>query len=446
MSKKSNILIAIVIVLLLAVGFAYWYLFFYGPGNQVTPVVTSGRPSTGFTPFSSSPVQTPDNNGNTNNSNTTQASPAPDSGSALPSLRLLSNTPVGGYSASTTANTKLASSTTFIRWIDRGRGNVYEARKDSLDITTLSNTLLPKVYESVWNKNINAFIGTILGDNDTPTVLYSQIIAQTAPAIVKPITASSTDVSTANTQTLTPFQLKGKNLPKNMIAYAASPDGSKIFMLTNENNAGVGYIGNFDGTTVKKIFDTPLTQLNVEWPEANTIAITTKGSASQPGFLYFINPKTGLWKKILGPTFGLSAKVSHDAKYVIASAAGSNQSIFTSIYTVSTLKSSDPIIRTLADKCAWGNFNKNMVYCAVPTQIDQATYPDDWYRGSVSFIDKIWQVDAITGEVHLVTSIVDQSDRIIDAYNLGLDAKDDWLFFMNKNDLSLWAFDLFAKQ
>jgi hypothetical protein len=56
----------------------------------------------------------------------------------------------------------------------------------------------------------------------------------------------------------------------------------------------------------------------------------------------------------------------------------------------------------------------------------------------------MWQINAGTGEVHLVSSIIDQADRIIDAYNLGLDPKDDYLLFMNKNDLSLWSLDLIA--
>jgi hypothetical protein len=99
-------------------------------------------------------------------------------------------------------------------------------------------------------------------------------------------------------------------------------------------------------------------------------------------------------------------------------------------------------VNTLADKCVWGNFYKEIVYCAVPSQPIAALYPDDWYKGNVSFTDKIWQINASTEEIHLVSPIVDQSDRTIDAFNLGLDTRDDFLFFMNKKDLSLWSFDL----
>ncbi len=439
MSKKSNTLIIVVIILLLIAGGAYWYLFWYGPGNTITPVVTGNNRPTGFRPFGTS---TPIDNGNATTDNT-----SPDEipvnniepGTPIPKLRLLSNSPVGGYGANTTAQT------TFIRWIDRGRGNIYEARKDSGTITTLSNTILPKMYESVWNRNLNAFIGSILDEESLPNTLYAEIKISSARLTTNGQSNASSSQTIRPEIDVTPYELKGKNLPKNMIGYAVSPDGKQIFMLVNESNNGIGYIANFDGTSVKKIFTTPLTKLNVEWPETNTIALTTKGTASEPGFLYFVNPKTGQWKKILGPIFGLSTKVSHDAKYVIFSATGRNQTLVTSIYPIGKNTPVDPMVKTLVDKCAWGNFHKNVVYCATPVDISLATYPDDWYRGSVSFTDKIWQIDATNGEVHLVADIVDESDRLIDAFNLGLDSEDSTLIFMNKNDLSLWSYDLFAK-
>lgn len=450
--KKSNIIISIVVLILLIAGGVYWYLFFYGPGNQVTPVVVGNRPTNGFTPFtSSSPTET------TNGTTTTDGSqssyePIPttsiEPGSPIPSLRLLSNTPVGGYGASTTA------STTIVRWIDRGRGNIYETKGDDLEVSILSNTILPKMIESIWNKGASSFIGSILPENaDVPTTVYADIkpwgVPTPTPAAkksgTKTTTPTTTPVVAERPANQTPYELKGKNLPEGMIAYAVSPKGDKVFMLVKENNTGVGYIANFNGTAVTKIFTNPLTQVNVEWPEDTTIAITTRGSASQAGFLYFVNTKTGVWKKMLGPIFGLSTKVSHNAKYVIASGATSDESIFTNIYSVSTTTSTATPVKTLADKCVWGNFYKEIVYCATPSQIPSGAYPDDWYKGRASFTDKIWQISALNGEVHLVTNIVDQSDRLIDVFNLGLDTKDDFLFFMNKKDLSLWSFDLNAK-
>lgn len=445
MQNKSTKIIFVVILLLIIVGAIYWYLFFYGKGTPVTPIDVN-PPTNGFRPlnggFPTNNGTSTSDNGNFGTSTDQQITET----TPMPALRLLSNTPIGGYGASTTANT------TVVRWVDRGRGNVLEARGDSLEITTLSNTILPRTYQSVWNKNISAFIGSLLpAKSDIPTVIYAQLKAQstsTLPVQIASNTATTTlSDSSSNTQApnITPYALKGKNLPENMIDYAVSPKGDKVFMLTKENNGGTGYISNFDGTSVVKIFTTPLTQVNVEWPEETTIAITTKGSSSQAGFLYFVNTKTGIWKKVVGPIFGLSTKVSRNAKYVIASGTTKDGSISTNLYSVGTSTPTDATIKTLADKCVWGNFYKELVYCAVPSQIESAIYPDDWYKGSISFVDKIWQINAVNGEVHLVSSIINQSNRVIDVFNLGLDTKDDFLFFMNKNDLSFWSLDLNAR-
>ncbi|MEA2715536.1 MAG: hypothetical protein QOG91_564 [Candidatus Parcubacteria bacterium] len=435
-SRNSTILIFLVLIILLALSVAaYWFFFLNGHAGPA-PAETGASPTSGgFTPLNggSGALGTPPAG------NPPPTEPGPAAGgpgqppAALPVLRLLSASPIGGYGASTTA------STTIIRWIDRGRGNVYEAEGDSAGITTLSNTILPRIYESVWNRNLTAFAASMLpAESNVPTALFAELRAQNASTTA----GVSSSTPATGVLTLTPFELKGKNLPGNVIAYAASPAGDKIFTLINENGTGAGYVANFDGSAVTRIFTTPLTEVSIEWPETNTIAITTAGAAGQDGFLYFVNPKTGVWNRILGPIKGLATRTSRDARFIIASAAVTNQAIQTTIFASGSSTTTDAAIRTVADKCAWGNFYKDIVYCAVPTDVPDGTYPDDWYRGTVSFNDKLWQVDAATGEVKLIANIADRSGRPMDAIDLGLDAKDSFLFFMNKKDNSLWSLDL----
>ena len=231
-------------------------------------------------------------------------------------------------------------------------------------------------------------------------------------------------------------------MPSNTIGYAVSPQKDKLFTLVQDTNGSVGYVSNFDGTKTAQIFTTPLTQFNVDWPSTNIITLINKGTADRASYLYFVDPKTGVWKKVIGPMNGLSAKVSVDGKKVFFSASGNNSDIVSGIYNVASSTMMDVVLRTLAEKCVWGNFYKDVVYCAVPFQNFPGTYPDDWYRGTVSTIDKVWQVNSVTGETKLVAPIIGQADRVIDMFNLGIDDKDNFLFFMNKNDLSLWSLDL----
>ena len=414
--KTSQIIIASVIILVLIAMVVFWFVFIRNSGTNGSGA--NGSQNSGFTPFGGTGGK---QQGTTGNNNGSGSSVVNQTGTTtLPALRLLSATPIGGYGASTTA------STTLVRWVDRGRGNILQAKENSLNIATLSNTLVPKVYESTWSNDIGSFIGSVLSnDNATISTLYATL-----------------DAHATTTSSATMFELHGKNLPDTVVSYAASPKKDKVFLFSIENGQGVGYVAPFNGGTATQIFSTPITEVNVEWPETNTIAITTKGSAYSPGFLYFVDSKTGVWRKILGPLPGLSTKVSHDAKYVIASVAGSSNDVSTTIYSVASSTGNDAIIRTLADKCAWGNFYKVMVYCAVPFQPVSGVYPDDWYKGALSTVDKIWEVNAQTGEVHLISSVFSEAKRSIDAYNLGLDDKDNYLFFMNKNDLSFWSLDL----
>ena len=418
--RNTQIIISLIIVILIA-AFAFWFFFL----KTSTPTTSSGETpsSPGFSPFGTSTHQTgpgitqPGQGGNATSTSST---------SPVPVLRLLSNTPVGGYGASTTA------STTVIRWIDRGRGNIFETTGDSLDIKKISNTLVPLIYQSQWNKDLSAFIASTLSkDTSSLYTIYTEIVPQTAS------TSSSTD-----TTNLSSYELRGKNLPNEITAYALSPKKDKIFFFSVQNGRGIGYTSAVTGGTLTEIFDTPITQVTIDWPEENTLAITTKGAAAEDGFLYFVNPKTGVWKKIVGPILGLSAKVSHDAAYAIISAPTKTEGVQTVIYKVASSTGIDAAIQTLADKCTWGNFYKNLVYCAVPSSPVSGTYPDDWYTGTLSTSDKIWQTNASTREVHMVANIIGQSDRPIDGFNLTTDSKDNYLFFMNKNDLSLWSLDL----
>ena len=413
MSRKTSQIIIASVILLALIGLVVFWFLFIRPASQTGSGSTT--PTTGFSPFGSTNGQ---QQGGGATATSTQGVPVV---TKIPYLRLLSDTPIGGYGATTTA------STTFVRWIDRGRGNILQVAENSPLTSILSNTLVPKVYESDWGKNVDSFFGSVLNsDNQTVSILYATIQNHTA----------------TTTTSATPFELRGKNLPTTVISYASSPKKDKVFLFSIENGKGVGYVAPFTGGTAVQIFSTPVTEINVEWPEENTIAITTKGTSDQNGYLYFVNPKTGIWKKILGGIPGLSTKVSHDAKYVMASASGGANSVLTSIYSVASSTGNDAIIRTLADKCVWGNFYKNMVYCAVPLNLASGNYPDDWYKGTISTTDMLWQINAASNEIKLVSPVYSVAKRSIDAYNLGLDSKDNFLFFMNKNDLSFWSLDL----
>jgi hypothetical protein len=99
-------------------------------------------------------------------------------------------------------------------------------------------------------------------------------------------------------------------------------------------------------------------------------------------------------------------------------------------------------LNTLSDKCVWSKKFKTTVYCAVPQSIPRGTYPDDWYRGTVSFSDNLWKIDAASMETDLILNPSFEGGGDMDMTRLDIDGNDEHLIFLDKNDLSLWELDL----
>ncbi len=420
MKKTIYIIITLLIIALIGGG-VYWF-FFMQTGIPDTTNDEGTSKSNIFNPFkrntvTPSPVQTTQQSTSTVDDIVDEFVPT-----KIPALRKLSSAPVGGMAASTTA------SSTIVRFIDRGVGHISEARDTSNTIDKISNTTIPKVYDSFWNKNLTALVLRYLKeDSETVVNFYAEL--------------RQTGTSTATSTSITPYELKGKYLSADIQEIAVSPLKDKIFTWNIENGKGVGYISSFDEKTKIKIFETPITEALVEWPEISKIFVTTKASAYATGHVYTVDTKTGTFKKVFGGPRGLATKASKDLSKLLYS-QGTQDSILLSLLNLKDNKSQNLLIRTLADKCVWSSYHKEDIYCAVPTEIPQGIYPDDWYRGTVSFVDEIWHIDSTTGEVHLLAKLLSAGDALIDATNLTLDDKDNYLYFINKRDLSLWSLDL----
>lgn len=414
--KALKTIIIIIFIFALGGGVYYWYFYVQNPtvdenGEVVSPFE--------FSPFGrNTVVNQPVSQGPSDTTAEPEAPSRPNEPLKLPKLRQLSLAPVAGMSASSTASSSV------VRFMDRGTGHVYEMDDISNTARKLSNTTLPKIYESYWNRNLNALVLRYLRDEtDTISNFYAEL--------------RSTGTSTSET----PYEIKGKYLSPDISQIAISPQGNKVFTWNIENNKGVGYTAAFDETGRVKVADTPLTQVIIDWPEANTVTVATKASAAASGYFYSIDIRNGVMKKIAGSIRGLTGKLSKDATKLIYS-SGNLNTIRTFLVNVKDSSSEEVIFRTLADKCIWSALRKSEVYCAVPSEIPDAIYPDDWYSGKVSFIDQIWHLDAATGEVHLLANLLDLSDKLMDATDLALDPNENYLYFINKRDLTLWSLDL----
>jgi len=417
---KKLIFTTIIILLLAAIGGGVYYWYFYIQNPDIVAIPTNNAAPTTFSPFNntSAPVVTePVVTAPVSQSTTTIVVDNVEV-YKVPKLRQISQSPVSGLFASSTASTSI------VRFMDRGTGHVYEASNASEEVVKISNTTLPKIYEAYGNKNgTNYIIRYLKDETDIISNFYTEL--------------RSTGTSTSQT----PYELKGKYLSPDIRQVAIAPTGDKVFTWNIEDGNGVGYISTFDEKTRTKVYTSPLTKVNVDWPTATTLTISTKASSVASGYMYSVDSKTGESKTLVGGLRGLTGKLSKDGTKVLYSYS-TNDGFNTKILNIKSATSTNVIFRTLSEKCTWSELRKNEIYCAVPTLIADSNYPDDWYTGKTAFIDQIWHLDTTTGEAHQLANILNITEELVDAINLTLDPKENTLYFINKYDLTLWALDL----
>lgn len=414
MTKK--ILTSIFIVLLLAVLGLGIYFFF---SRQNSSGQDFGQTVRNFFPFGRNSDKTLNDVGSGAISTTTPENPI-DMVEIIPRLREVSSEPTAGATAIDTPGK------TTIRFVERATGHVFETSTDSLSLIRISNTTIPKIYSAVWAEGGNAFIAQYLKD-DGETI-------ETIHARIEP--ASQANLNEENVLE----NLEITFLTPGIKSFAVSPKQNQIFFLSSNPNGASGILAKSNGDGKSEIFSSTFGEWSASWPSTKIIALTSKPSADVPGYLYFLDPKTESFQKIMGGQRGLTALVSPDGGSVLFY---ENTNVFSllSILERETSKRIPLSLLTLPEKCVWSALAP-LLYCAVPKAIEQGAYPDDWYKGLISFSDDIWRINIETGQQDIVASLKDLSGKDIDATNLILNERETYLLFLNKKDSSLWSLGL----
>jgi len=316
-----------------------------------------------------------------------------------------------------------------LRFVDRAVGNVYEYLPSSQTgrADRVTNTTIPKIQEAIWSNTGENLILRYLDNNTDNIISFSAKIKN----------------SSSSNATTTPGEITGIFLSPNIKEVVINPKGDKIFSFVekSDKSGSYGYISNLDGSNKKIIFNSPVTYWNVSWPKDSTIIFTTKPSYNDAGISYLFNTQNYSMNRILGNIVGLSTATNKTAD-LVAYSSSADSFFYLDIYDIKNRISEGYKIDTLADKCVWGNNNSKILYCAIPDTGSPDNYPDAWYQGLESFSDNVWKIDTETGNVTEIYQIGSNESASIDAMNLTISSDDQYLAFMNKNDLSLWLLQL----
>ncbi len=416
-SRNAKILIISIIILIIA-ALVIFYLFFRKSGIPYTPVNPENNGTL--------PISTSTNNNGEGGTGANETNPGQTSHGQMyenhpqqfaQKLRLISSLPVSGA----TLFTKNAE--TFIRYVERANGHIFEAKtSDQNPPNRISNTTIPKIYEAYWVRDGQAVILRYLKEDSDEIQTFYMALKQSS-------TSSEAEL------------VDGTFLQTGITTLSVSPGEDKIFYLLDSGDSTYGIRANANGTQKTQLFDSPAHQWLTDWPSGRIISLATKPSAQVPGFLYYLDANTGNMTRTLGDVAGLTALPNSDGSQVLFSQTTSS-GFALKLLDTKLQKITDLEVTTLPEKCIWGTVQKNFLYCAVPTSIPAGDYPDLWYQGLVSFTDDIIRIDTTTGQTKIMLTPQSAAKQTMDIENLVLDAKENYLLFSNKKDLSLWLLDL----
>ncbi len=439
--SKRNVILLIIILVLLAGGFL-GYLYTHQPAAPTTGDTGGTNFFANFNPFGKRTVTTPTGQ---NPADVSGYTPGNTQGAQYGKLKKISSMPVAGYglfakerykeftapapvadtTTPTAAVTPVAPSTEFataVRYVAQATGNIYETFADNLDERRFSTITVPKVHEAYFGNGGQSVVMRYLkADNKT--------IATYIGALPKELLGGDT---------VSIDQVNGNFLPDNITDVSISSDTSKIFYLFNSGENTIGTTAGVLGDAKTQVFDSPFNEWLTQWPNTSVITLTTKPSGGVPGYMYAVNPVKKDFNKILGGINGLTTLTAPDGKSVLY---GDNN-LNLVVYNTDTGNTMPIGVKTLPEKCVWDS-GSHALFCAVPRNIDQALYPDSWYMGEASFSDQIWEIDTDTGATTMVLDPMSiENGEDMDAIKLDLDSNENYLFFINKKDSTLWEFNL----
>lgn len=337
----------------------------------------------------------------------------------LPQLFKITDKPISsGIVALSIPPTLTASSTGVnrgdveVRYVDRASGNIYAYRAYERTLTRTSNRTVPGIQEVSWLLN-----------GDTALVRFLS-------------TDSSTNTEAVETYVL-PATGEGGFFLERGLSQVLGVGSSTLFTLKTSSFGSTGTVANSKGEVVRTAFTSTLSSLRVFATSKGYIA-QTKASSSLDGYAFSIST-TGAFSRILGPHKSLSILPNADGTLVLYSYQLEGSMRMALLNRNSGDVTALPL-STLTEKCTWSG-DEESIYCGVP-QSAKGNLPDEWYQGARFFTDRIWKIDLSDRVATLLLDPSKAEGVAIDMVSVSIDKSSDFLFFKNKQDGSLWAYDI----
>lgn len=408
-----------------AIGFLLFLWWFLGKRGLVTPPPFD---------FSKNPfgffddVGNPDNTiipGSENQTSTSTEQPAITS--APPVFKKLWADPVGGFTfieravATTslvgTSSRRIFSTTTFIRFVDRATGHVYEAETKELKPYKLTNSTVPGVYDAFFFMNGNAVLMRYpRNDGESITTIVANIPDSTRPLV-------------------TPLS-KIKTLPNNITSVTVSSNNNDVAFVEKTTEGSRLYTIPRGTTTPRLISENPFSSWRPIYNDS-ILYLSKKASTFEKGGIF-----TTALDYLGANKTGQSVVFSTKQGGAFFSSMSSDDGLVSFLGSLQSSSITKLSLQTLAEKCAWA-YSGTFILCGVPSFIPDLSYglPDDWYRGEVSFSDGVYSITTTEITEKKLASLEEETGEVIDLIKPAFTRDSYGFAFINRKDGALWFAD-----
>ncbi len=293
-----------------------------------------------------------------------------------------------------------------IRYVEQGTGHVYEINLITGSEALISGTTLPETAEAIFSNNSLYVAITSYNTLGNKTIVGEITDDGSVTGVVLP--SGATDVSFADATNTLFYRVEGQDY-------------------------STGYSYDIIQARGTEIFKIPLRDVHVLW--SSPLYVYTTPSFAQKGYLYQVSQNELMYTTPGGT--GLMG-VSYDDGVVVTKVSETNVSSFALTHSGVATALPLPLI---SEKCTQNHARRNALYCTTPTDINAGTFPDDWYKGTLSYSDILWDIDVAGGSATALSNFLLESGREIDVSKIGTNETGAYIYFINKNDNTLWMFD-----
>lgn len=386
---KKTILITLGILIILLIIAVWAYLFTFGAPKSSSEV---------FSHFTTSgdqlPVVTPQS--------TVDVSPETNTG-APKKLRQLTTKPVAG-AVFTDAG---------LRYVEKGTGHIYDINLTTGVETLTKGTTIPQSSDAVFSSDGRYVAISSHSDSGDKTILEE----------------ISVDAGTKNTE--------GIALPEGARDVYFGDATSSLMYAIKEASGVSGYTYNINKGSGVQVFNIPLRDIRVLW--GSPLYVYTTPSGLQSGYLYQVAGSD--MKYVSKGGNGLTA-LRYQGGVVVTTVGDTDVS---SRAIATTSKERKIPLTLIPEKCTHDAVTLHSLICSAPYTVSANDFPDAWYKGAVAFSDALWRVDMQSGRGLLLSDFLSESGRKIDVSHIGTNETGTFIYFINKNDNTLWMFDTTTK-